>query len=31
MHKDSVHNVTIIIQAGNKMALIYGYLIDWLI
>jgi hypothetical protein len=29
MHKVSIHKVTIIIQAGNKMSLIYGYLIDW--
>jgi len=28
MHKVSIHKVTIIIQAGNKMSLIYGYLID---
>jgi len=26
MHKDSIYKVTIIIQAGNTMALIYGYL-----
>jgi len=31
MQKDSIYDVTIIIQAGNKIALIYGYLIDWLI
>ena len=30
MHKDSIYKVTIIIRAGNKMALIHGYLIDWL-
>jgi hypothetical protein len=29
MHKDSIHKVTIIIRASNKMSLIYGYLIDW--
>jgi hypothetical protein len=28
MHKDSIHKVTIIIGAGNKMTLICGYLID---
>jgi len=28
MDKDSVHKVTIKIRAGNKMSLIYGYLID---
>jgi len=28
MHKDSIHKVKIIIWAGNKMLLIYGYLID---
>ena len=28
MHKDSIYKVTIIIQAGNKMALVYGYLTD---
>jgi len=28
MHKDSIYKVTIIIQAGNKMPLIYGYLSD---
>ena len=31
MHKDSIHKVTIIIWAGNKMSFIYGYSIDWLI
>ena len=31
MHIDSIYKVTIIIRAGNKMALIYVYLIDWLI
>jgi hypothetical protein len=29
MHKDTTHKVTIIIRAGNKMSLMYGYLIDW--
>lgn len=28
MHKDSIYKVTIIIWAGNKITLIYGYLID---
>jgi len=28
MQKYLIYKVTIIIQAGNKMALIYGYLID---
>jgi len=28
MQKDSFYKVTIIIQDGNKMTLIYGYLID---
>jgi hypothetical protein len=27
MDKDTTHNVTIIIRAGNKISLIYGYLI----
>ena len=31
MHIDSVYKVTIIIRDGNKMALIYGYLIGWLV
>ena len=29
MHKDSIRKITIIIQAGSKMPLIYGYSIDW--
>ena len=28
MHKDSIHEVTIIIRTGSKMSLICGYLID---
>jgi len=28
MHKNSIHKVTIIIQAGNKMSFIYR-LFDW--
>ena len=28
MHEDSIHKVTITIQAGNKMSLMYGYLSD---
>jgi hypothetical protein len=28
IHKDSIHIVTVITQAGNKMSLIYGYLIN---
>jgi hypothetical protein len=28
VHKDSVHKVTIVIKAGNKMSLMYGYLSD---
>jgi hypothetical protein len=29
IHKNSVHKVTIIIPAGNKISLIYRLLIDW--